>query len=218
MTERTRIDSRAAWANGRLPLAGLLLVQLVVGYEWLASGLTKLVRGDFPGGLAGELRERSEGAAGWYRSFLDGTVIPNAHAFGYLIEITELVTGVALIAAGLAWLAAWERLPGGGRAAVLLTTAAAALAGVVMAVNFHLANGAGEPWGIPGDSFDEAVDLDSLIVAIQLLLAAVSIGALVSARSRPDREAPVEKQQRTRPPAEFTIERDGGTAGVPERR
>ena len=206
---RTRIDGRKAGTNVRTPLAGLLLVQLVIGYEWLASGLTKLVRGNFPGGLADELRERSEGAAGWYRSFLDGTVIPNAHAFGYLIEIAELATGVALIGAALAWLIAWERLPGGGRAALLLGTAAAAFAGIVMAVNFHLANGDAHPWGIPGESFDEAVDLDSLIVAIQLIFLGVSAAAIASLRGQ---------QQPTRPLAESTIERDGGRAGVPERR
>jgi hypothetical protein len=78
-------------------LIGLLAVQLIVGYEWLMSGVTKIVRGDFPSGLAGELREKSEGMSGWYKSFLassspisirypnalvfDGTVIPLAMAW-----------------------------------------------------------------------------------------------------------------------------------------
>jgi hypothetical protein len=38
---------------------GLLFVQLLVGYEWFVSGLTKVVRSGFPGGLAEELREKS---------------------------------------------------------------------------------------------------------------------------------------------------------------
>jgi uncharacterized membrane protein YphA (DoxX/SURF4 family) len=42
--------------NSRLPLVGFLVVVLLVGYEWFMSGLTKIVRGGFPGGLAGELR------------------------------------------------------------------------------------------------------------------------------------------------------------------
>jgi hypothetical protein len=42
-----------------LPLVGLLFVQLLVGYEWFVSGLTKVVRSGFPGGLAEELREKS---------------------------------------------------------------------------------------------------------------------------------------------------------------
>src|SRR6266568_2119240 len=97
--------------SNRLPLAGLLAIQLLLGYEWFVSGLTKIYRGGFPGGLANELREKSEGAAGWYKSFLDGSVIPNASAFGYLIEIGELIVGLALVAAALVWLLRWERLP-----------------------------------------------------------------------------------------------------------
>lgn len=35
----------------RAGLLGLLAVEAILGYEWLMSGLTKLVRGGFPGGL-----------------------------------------------------------------------------------------------------------------------------------------------------------------------
>lgn len=167
---------------GRWSLAGLLLVQLIVGYEWLLSGLAKLVRGDFPEGLGIQLAALAQESPAWYRGFLDEAVIPHARAAGYLIEIAELATGVALIAAALVWLAGWERLAGRGRAAVLLTTIVAALAGIVMAVNFHLANGDAPPWGLPGDSFAEAVDLDSLIVAIQLVLLVVAGRALLTLR------------------------------------
>ncbi len=55
-------------AASRFPFVGLLLVQLLVGYEWLMSGLTKVVRGGFPGGLAAELREKSEGQAAGTRA------------------------------------------------------------------------------------------------------------------------------------------------------
>ncbi len=160
----------------RLPLIGLLMVQLLVGYEWLMSGLTKIVRGDFPSGLTDELREKSAGVSGLYKSFLDGTVIPHASTFGYLIEIGELLVGLALVAAALVWLFRWERLPDSGRLGVLATTALASFAAILMAVNFHLANGAPHPWLIPQDGFDEGVDLDSLLPAIQLVLIGVSVG------------------------------------------
>jgi hypothetical protein len=174
---------------GRIPLIGLLLVQLLVGYEWLMSGLTKIVRGGFPSGLADELRDKSQGAAGWYRSFLDGTVIPHASAFGYLIEIGELLVGLALVVAALLWLFRWERLPEAGRLAILATTAIASLAAVFMAVNFHLANGAPHPWFIAKDGFDEGIDLDSLLPAIQLVLIGVST-ALWRAERRATQPAP----------------------------
>ncbi len=168
--------------HARLPLIGLLAVQIIIGFEWLMSGLTKLVRGGFPSGLADELTEKSEGIGGWYRDFLDNVVIPNATGFGYLIELSELLVGIGLIAAALTWLFAWERAGTGGRTAVLGVTVLAALGGVVMNVAFHLANGSAHPWLIPGDGFDEGVDLDSLMPAIQGVLAAVSAGTWLALR------------------------------------
>ena len=168
--------------NARLPLIGFLAIQILIGYEWFMSGLAKIVRGGFPSGLADELTEKSEGVGGWYRDFLDNVVIPNATGFGYLIELSELLVGIGLIAAALTWFFAWERVGPTGRTAVLGVTVLAALGGVVMNVAFHLANGSAHPWLIPGDGFDEGVDLDSLMPAIQLVLAAVSAGTWLAQR------------------------------------
>lgn len=160
--------------NARLPLIGLLLIQLAIGYEWAMSGLTKIVRGGFPAGLAAELRDKSQGAAGWYKSFLDGVVIPHGSTWGYAIELGELAIGLALIAAALIWLFRWEQTSARGRSYVFLTIALASLGAVFMALNFHLANGAPHPWLIPKDGFDEGVDLDSLLPVMQLIIAGVS--------------------------------------------
>ncbi len=180
--ERRRRGQPSIEANGRIAVVALLVVQILLGYEWLASGLTKLVHGDFPGGLADELAERPPGVPGWYRSFLDAAVIPHAHAFGYLVELGEFVTGVALIAAAVAWLASGGHLPRRARVGVLVVTVLAAVAGVVMNVNFHLVNGSPFPSPVAADSFDEAVDLDSLMAALELVLVAVGVGVLVSLR------------------------------------
>lgn len=186
-----RTEGRTA---SQIPLIGLLLVQLFVGYEWFMSGLTKIYRGGFPGGLAAELRDKSTGAAHWYKSFLDGSIIPNAHAFGYLIEIGEILVGLALIGAAIVWLLGFERLPKHGRLAVLATTVLASLASIFMAVNFHLANGAPHPWLIPKDGFDESVDLDTLLPLIQLVLIGVSVAYWRASRS------PARAASRTRRP------------------
>ena len=169
--------------EGRIPLIALLFVQMFVGYEWLMSGVTKIVRGGFPSGLGDELAEKSVGAPHWYKSFLEGSIIPNASTVGYLIEIGEVLVGIAMIAAALVWLLRWERLPRGGRLTVLVMTMLASLAGIVMAVNFHFANGASHPWLIPKDGFDEGVDLDSLLPMVQLVLIGVSVGYWRSLRS-----------------------------------
>jgi len=54
-----------------LPMFGLLLVEMIIGYEWLVSGVAKFVRGGFPAGLADELLEKSEeGVPAWYSSLM----------------------------------------------------------------------------------------------------------------------------------------------------
>ena len=184
-----RTDIYAARAG----LLGLLAVQAILGYEWLMSGLTKIVRGGFPGGLAGELQEKSEGAASWYAGFLDGVVIPNGTLFGVLIIVGELAVGIALIVAAGLWAFRWGRLGPGGRTGVLAATVVAALGGVLMNVNFHLANGSAHPWLIPGDGFDEGVDLDSFMPAVQLVLVVTALSVWAAVRRerarRPARQA-----------------------------
>jgi len=165
-----------------LPAIGLLAVTMVIGYEWFISGLVKFVRGDFADGLADELREKSEGTAEWYASFLDSAVIPNAKLFGYLIQTSELLAGVALLAGPLICLFAWDRISDRVRLAVLFVIAAATIGGTFLAINLHLANGAAHPWLIPGDAFDEGIDLDSVLPAIQIAIAAVSIVVMVRLR------------------------------------
>ena len=144
------------------------MVGAFIGYEWFMSGLTKIVRGGFPSGLADELREKSTGTVGWYKSFLDGTVIPNGRAFGVLIEVGELAIGVVLIAAAIVILLRWQRLSYRAELGMLWAIALAAIGAIVMNVNFHLANGSPHPWLIPKDGFDEGVDMDSLLPLIQL--------------------------------------------------
>src|SRR6266567_776927 len=91
-------------------LVMLLAVQIIIGYEWLASGITKVASGTFVSGMAADLKDKSAGAAHWYRSFLNGTIIPNAHAFAVLIEVGEVIVGVGFIAAAIVWLTRWSRL------------------------------------------------------------------------------------------------------------
>lgn len=149
-------------------LITLLAVQIIIGWEWLASGITKVASGTFVSGLAGELHDKSRETAGWYRSFLDSSIIPNAHTFGVLIEIGEIAVGLTFILAAVVWLTRWARLSDRLRVSLLSAIMAAALAATFMAINFHLANGGNHPWLIPKDGFDETVDVDSVLAMIQL--------------------------------------------------
>lgn len=159
---------------------GILLVQIVVGYEWLSSGATKLVHGDFPSGLAADLRERAAQSAPSYRHFLDSVVIPHASAWGGLIEVAELAVGIALIVTASVWLVrpAVSRRVTRWLAAV---SAAGALGGLLLALNLTLANGYGVG-PIGPDSFDEGISLDVLLIGMQTILLGVSLRTLAGAR------------------------------------
>lgn len=187
----TGVVARPDTLRGRpsLSMIGLLAVQMVIGYEWFVSGLVKLVRGDFPARLADELTAKAAGTAAWYRGFLEAAVLPRAEVFGYLIELSELCAGIALIGGAIIQLFAWERLSDRMRSTVLRLAALAAAGGAFLAINLHLANGASHPWLIPGDSFEEGVDLDSVLPALQLVIATVSILFLRRLRREPPRPA-----------------------------
>jgi thiosulfate dehydrogenase [quinone] large subunit len=157
-----------------------LLVEALVGYEWLASGLTKLVHGDFPGGLAATLGDMGKQSPAWYRGFLDAVVIPHAQAFGYAIELGELMLGVVLLAAAAISLLHDRR---GDRIANGLIAVCAGV-GLFLAANLELANGAHFGLPIAGDSFDEGIDLDTIMVGLQLVLLGSAVAALRAPRAR----------------------------------
>jgi thiosulfate dehydrogenase [quinone] large subunit len=155
------MDASSTSGRSSAAVVALLLIQVCIGYEWLVSGLTKIVHGDFPAGLAAELRDMSKAAPGWYRSFLDGAVIPHAVAFGYAIEVAELAIGIVLLVALLP-------LPVRIGRFLPAVTAAALVVGIALAANFALANGSSFGLGLASDSFDEGIDLDTMLVGLQL--------------------------------------------------
>jgi hypothetical protein len=155
-------------------LAAVLLVELAVGYEWLASGLAKIAHGDFPAGLRAALAELSDGAPRWYGAFLSSVVEPHAAAFGYAIEGAELAVGGVLVAAAFLAMRGIRVSPA--------VRAAALAAGIFLAVNFELANGGTFGLRLASDSFDEGVDLDTIMVAAQLALLVPCIAALRGSR------------------------------------
>ena len=97
------------------------------------------------------------------------------HLRRHPVEASELLTGNVLIVGPVIWFFAWDRVSDRVRRAVLFCTAAAAIGGGFLAVNLHFANGASHPWLIPGAAFDEGIDLDIVLPAIQTVIAIVSI-------------------------------------------
>ena len=180
--------------DARPLLVGLLAVQIFLGYEWLMSGISKVIAGDFASGLASTLSDQSKDLTGWYKSFLDTLVIPNGQLFGYLVMAGELALGIVLIVASLVWLTRWSRLASRGRGIVLSLVVLAGLVAIFMNVNFHLMSGANHPWIIAADPNGEGIDLDSVMPIIQLILSAVSLRYLLALR----RSARVRTNDRSR--------------------
>jgi thiosulfate dehydrogenase [quinone] large subunit len=178
-------------AETRPLLAGFIAVQLIVGYEWLMSGLAKVMADNFPGGLAAALSDTTKDQSGWYKSFIDGVVIPNGPLFGYLVMIGEVIVGVALIAAPLAWLRRGTRLGSRERTVLVGIVALTSIVGAFMSLNYHLAMGATAPWIISADPYDQGVDLDSLMAMLQLVIAAVCLVYLVRLRHRSTSRPPL---------------------------
>lgn len=171
---KSRLD--ALRESPSLPMVGFLVFQMILGFEWFWSGLAKIVmQGGFPASLPDELGEIAQNSPAWYANFLTGIVIPNATIFGYVIEITELLIGIAFLFGPLILFFAWERMPNLMRTALFSITAAAAIGGFFMAVNFHIAMGYSHPWILPTSGLDESVDFDTMIAAMQAAIATVYI-------------------------------------------
>lgn len=179
--------------SARPLLLGLLAVQIFLGYEWLMSGLAKVIAGDFASGLAGTLSDQTKDMSGPYKSFIDGVVIPNGQTFGYLVMAGELTLGIALIGAALLWLVRWSQMSFEGRQLVLGLIVLSGVVAIFMNVNFHIAGGANHPWLIAADPNGEGVDLDSLMPIIQVIISGVAftfLRRLRSTRTAPEQRTP----------------------------
>ena len=170
----------ATWKSRAL--VGLLVVQIIVGFEFFWTVLVKLVRGGFVSGLSADLQDRVQAAPGWYRSLADSVIIPNASLFGYLIIIGELFVGITLIATAIVWLVRWESLSLSARRTLVGLIVLAAAAALAMNLNYHIANGATNPWQLPAEVFDEGVDINTVFSLIDATIIVVMAGVLLSLR------------------------------------
>lgn len=110
--------SRFLFADTRLAALWLLL-RLYIGYEWLMAGYEKITNPVWTGNKAGialsgflmGAMEKTAGphpdVAGWYASFLQNTVLPNAAFFSHLVAYGELLVGVGLILGAFTGVAAF---------------------------------------------------------------------------------------------------------------
>jgi thiosulfate dehydrogenase (quinone) large subunit len=114
--------ARFLFADTRVMPWVWLVVRLYLGYEWISAGWAKLTGagaaawvGDKAGaaivGFAKGALAKTGGdhpdVTGWYGTFLNDVVIPNAGLFGRLIAVGETLVGAALILGALTGIAAF---------------------------------------------------------------------------------------------------------------
>lgn len=112
------MTATAAGSNGA---TGLRVLSLFLGVFFLCIGLDKLAWATDAGILIGQLQEWLPTAPPASRWYLEAIAIPGAPVFAPLVLIGELAVGVALLAG--------------------VQSRLAAVAGIVMVLNFHFAAG-----------------------------------------------------------------------------
>jgi hypothetical protein len=194
--EPDRRSERMVARTHTIALAGL---QLLLGYEWLVSGVDKLLYADFPGTLGALLASTLQGGhiPAPFAALLRAVVLPHGAAFGVLVEWGETLAGLGLIAGALVallapvlrgrlmpvvarWLALSER-------ALAWLAPAAALAAALMGLSFYLLDGAPPQWPMPSVAFGGALDTGLLLALGSAVLLADAAAGWRSDRMRPAR-------------------------------
>ena len=145
-----------------------LIVRLWLGYEWLVAALGKWVEGGWVGaGAGGAVKGFAQTAGehaqvtGWYASFLENVVLPNAALFSYLVILGETLIGVALVLGAFAGIAAFFGVFMNASFLFAGTAGAnplMALVGVLLVLAWRVAGGWGlDRWilpaiGVPGEA------------------------------------------------------------------
>lgn len=161
--------SPAAW--------GLALVEAAIGYEWLLSGLNKLLSPTFGSGLAHQLQASlQDNPNRWYVSLANTLIIPHASLFAVLAEGGEVLVGLGLFAGAILWASgrsaatSWARL-------LNLGTIAALVGGILMSANYAAMAGDTLPGINAANPFNEGLSIDSLLAFIGIGLLIVHIHA-----------------------------------------
>lgn len=157
------------------PLTWLAAIQLIAAYEWLVSGLNKVLAGNFPQALHGVIADAMKGNPNaWDIGFLKGVVLPCCALFGGMVECAEILVGAVLAVAAVLWLLG-ERVPAVIRRMGAWTAAAACLSAAFMNANFYIAMGGTFPSVSPANAANEGVSIDVVLMLVMLALAAANL-------------------------------------------
>jgi thiosulfate dehydrogenase (quinone) large subunit len=160
-----------------LPLS-LYVMQLILAYEWLLSGLDKVANPSFGPQLPTVLRGSTiVNRYGWYSTFLKDVVLPHASLLAPMVELAELAIGTVLIASAALWM--WQPLARLTR--YVGWAACMALVGaVLLSLNYSFQQGTPLPWIDAAQAFSPGMGIDMLIALLSLPLLVANLRAIVT--------------------------------------
>jgi hypothetical protein len=178
---QSRARERVTATNSRPARWGIALVEAAIGYEWLLSGLNKILNGHFTAGLAATLRDAMKNNPNsWWVSLTQHLVIPNIPLFGPLVPIGELLIALGFFTGAALWVTGALARP--GKNVLSLGVIGALLASVLMTTNFYLMAGNTLPGLDPAVAFNEGLSLDGLLTLIGAGLITAHVSSLRSMR------------------------------------
>jgi hypothetical protein len=163
-------------------------VYALIGYEWLVSGVNKLLLGSrFASGLPQLLRSGFAGNPdGWLARVAEQAIVPHAAILAAVVLIGELGIAVGYFVGAVVW-AQPERLPAPVARWVDPIVGVALLASAVMATSYAMLDGDGLPLPNPVNAFGPGFSIDLLLALAAALLLAVQVAhALTQRRERND--------------------------------
>ncbi len=150
-----------------LPLE-LCLVQAIVAYEWLVSGLNGLMAPHFGNQLHAMLSQAAQGHSGnWLTALLWRLVLPNYRLFARLIPWSEALIGGILMLSAALWLV-YPRVRTYALASWLVLLAL--IAALLICQIYGLLAGGALPWMNPASAMRVGADLAVLPPLIMLML------------------------------------------------
>jgi thiosulfate dehydrogenase [quinone] large subunit len=184
----------------------LCVIQAILAYEWLVSGLDKLLDHGFSGQLSALLTQGAQGTAGsLYGAIIAHLVLPNHGLFALLIPWTETSIGGIMLLGAILWAvypsAHITDLVSGAACLALLTAA-------MLDLNYYLLGGGGLPWIDPANATQPGVNVDVMLLLVALALCAANAQAVL--QRRPTLYAGAggsvdERSRRQHPPGGFVL-------------
>lgn len=154
----------------------LYAIQLILAYEWVLSGIDKVVDPNFAAQLPATVRGSTlVNPYGWYSALLKQFVLPNTALLAPAVQVGELAIGIVLIVSAVLWM--WRPL---SRSATYVGWLACfALSGsVLLSLNYSFQQGTPLPWVNAGQAMSPGVGIDMLVAFLSMALLAANLWAL----------------------------------------